>query len=186
LERRLFMKKTAAIVLFLGALFPLFQAACTRMTPQELKASVEITDIETKWVSKLYQQWPPRLILVPQLSFRVKNLSAKPMDYVNFNAVFNFKGDRENFGDCFLAAIRGKAVPPGEKSELVTLKSNFGVDGKDLKTIQNNPAWKQAEVRLFAQSKGTQPVLLGVFDVSRFIDFKEDVAVEPKKDDVKK
>ena len=180
------MKKTAAIVLVLGALSPLFYASCTRMTPQELKAAIEITDVETKWVSKLYQQWPPRLILVPQLSFRVKNLSAKPLTYINFNAVYNFKGDRENFGYCFLAAIRGSAVAPGGKSDVVTLKSNFGVDGKDLKTIQNNPAWRQAEVRLFAQSKGTQPVILGVFDVSKFIDFKEDTAVEQKKEDVKK
>lgn len=180
------MKKTAALVFVLGALSPLFQASCARMTPQELKAAVEITDVETKWVSKLYQQWPPRLILVPQLSFRVKNVSAKPLTYINFNAVYNFKGDRENFGDCFLSAIRGKAVAPGEKSDLISLKSNFGVDGKDLKTIQNNPAWRQAEVRLFAQSKGTQPVLLGVFDVSKFIDFKEDIAAAPKKEDVKK
>jgi hypothetical protein len=180
------MKKTAAIALVLGALPLLFQTGCTRMTPQELKVSIEITDIETKWVSKLYQQWPPRLILVPQLSFRVKNLSSKPINYVNFNAVFNFKGERENLGDCFLAAIRGKAVPPGEKSDLISLKSNLGVDGTDLKSFQNNPGWKQAEVRLFAQSKGTQPVLLGIYDVSRFIDFKEDVPVEPKKEDVKK
>jgi len=180
------MKKTAAIVLILGALPLLSMTGCTRMTPQELKASIEITDVETKWVSKLYQQWPPRLVLVPVLSFRVKNVSAKPVSYVNFNAVFNFKGERDNFGDCFLAAIRGKAVPSGEKSEVVALKSNFGVDGKDLKSFQDNPGWRQAEVRLFAQSKGTQPVLLGIYDVSRFIDFKEDVLEEPKKEDVKK
>lgn len=180
------MRKTAAFVLVIGALGLLLPTGCTRMTPQELKASIEITDMETKWVSKLYQQWPPRLILVPQLEFRVRNLGAKPMTYVNFNAVYNFKGDRENLGDCFLAAIRSKAVPPGEKSDLISMKSNFGVDGKDLKSIQTNPAWKQAEVRLFAQSKGTQPILLGTYDVSRFIDFKEDAPIEPKKDDVKK
>lgn len=103
------------------------------------------------------------------------------MTYVNFNAIFNFKGDRENFGDCFLAAIRGKPVPAGEKSDLIVMKSNFGVDGRDRKTIETSPGWKQAEVRLFAQSRGTQPVLIGVYDVSRFIDFKEDAAVEPKK-----
>jgi hypothetical protein len=180
------MKKTAAIVLILGVLPLFFVTGCTRMTPQELKASIEITDVETRWVSKLYQQWPPRLVLVPVLSFRVKNISAKPMSYVNFNAVFNFKGERDNFGDCFLAAIRGKAVPPGQKSEVIALKSNFGVDGKDLKSFQDNPGWRQAEVRLFAQSKGTQPVLLGLYDVSRFIDFKEDVLEEPKKEPVKK
>jgi hypothetical protein len=180
------MKKTAIFILVLGALSPLFQTACTRMTPEELKASIEITDIETKWVSKYYQPWPPRLILVPQLSFRVKNLSANPMTYVNFNAVYNFKGERDNFGDCFRAAIRGQAVSPGQKSDLISLTSNLGVDGKDLKNIRDNPAWKQAEVRLFAQSKGTPPVLLGIYDVSRYIDFKEPEPVEPKKEDVKK
>jgi hypothetical protein len=180
------MKRALVLVAVLGLSAPLFHTGCTRMTPQELKASIEIADIETRWVPKFYQQWPPRLILVPQLTFRVKNLAAKPMTYVNFNAIFNFKGERENFGDCFLAAIRGKPVPPGEKSDLIVMKSNFGVDGRDLKTIQTSPAWKQAEVRLFVQSRGTQPVLLGVYDVSRFIDFKEDVPVEPKKEDVKK
>ena len=175
------MKKAVILAVALGVAAPLFHSGCTRMTPQELKASIEIADIETKWVPKLYQQWPPRLILVPQLSFRVKNLAAKPMTYVNFNAIFNFKEDRENFGDCFLAAIRSTPVPPGGKSEPIVMKSNFGVDGRDLKTIQTSPAWKQAEVRLFAQSRGTQPVLIGVYDVSRFIDFKEDVPAEPKK-----
>jgi hypothetical protein len=180
------MRRTAAFVLVVGALSLLLPTGCTRMTPQELKASIEITDIETKWVSKLYQQWPPRLILVPQLQFRVKNLSAKPMTYVNFNAIFKFKGDREELGTNFLAAIRGKAVPPGGTSDRIILTSNFGVDGKDFKTIQASPGWKQAEVELFAQSHGTMPVFLGTYDVSRFIDFKEDAPVEPKKDEVKK
>lgn len=180
------MKKTAVFALILGALSLLFQPACTRLTPEELKNSMEIMDIETKWVSKFYQPWPPRLILVPQMSFRVKNVASAPLTYVNFNAVFNFKGERGNFGDCFLAAIRGKAVPPGEKSDVITLKSNLGVDGKNLANIRDNPAWKQAEVRLFAQSKGTQPVLLGVYDVSRYIDFKEPEPPEPKKSDIEK
>lgn len=175
------MKRAVILIAVFGVLAPFFHSGCTRMTPQELKASIEIADLESKWVSKLYQPWPPRLILVPQISFRIKNLGAKPMTYVNFNAIFNFKGDRENFGDCFLAAIRGKPVPAGEKSDLIVMKSNFGVDGRDRKTIETSPGWKQAEVRLFAQSRGTQPVLIGVYDVSRFIDFKEDAAVEPKK-----
>jgi hypothetical protein len=180
------MKKTAAFALILGVLSLLFQPACERLTPEELKNSIQITDLESKWVSKFYQPWPPRLILVPEISFRVKNVGTQPLSYVTFNAVFNFKGERDNFGDCFLAPIGGKAVPPGEQSQVITMKSNFGVDGKNLEGIRDNPAWKQAEVRLFAQSKGTQPVLLGVYDVSRYIDFKEPEAPDLKKSDVKK
>jgi hypothetical protein len=175
------MKRFALSVFVLGVLTLAVLPGCKIMSSDELKNSIEVLDYTSTWVSKYYQPWPPRLILVPQISFRIKNVSPKPMNYVNFNAVFNFKGDPENFGDAFMAAIRGKAVPPGETSPVITLKSNLGVDGKNLAGIRDNPQWKQAEVRLFAISKGSSPVLLGVFDVSRDIDFKEPEPVEPKK-----
>jgi len=179
------MKRIAAAAV-LGALSLLALAGCKSMTTEELKGTMEITDIETKWVMKYYQPWPPRLILVPQLSFRVKNIGTQPLTFVNFNGVYNFKGEAENFGDCFLSAIRGKAVPVGEKSDVITLKSNLGVDGKNLANIRDNPAWKTAEVRLFARSKGSQFVLLGIYDVSRYIDFKEPEPLAPKQEGIKK
>jgi len=175
------MKRFAPAVLVLAALALAGLPACKTMTSEELKSSIEVLDYSSSWVSKYYQPWPPRLILVPQISFRIKNIGAKPLTYVNFNAVFQFKGEAENFGDAFMAAIRGKAVPPGETSDVIVLKSNLGVDGKNLAGIRDNPSWKPAFIRLFASSKGSQPVLLGVYDVSRQIDFKEPEPVEPKK-----
>jgi hypothetical protein len=180
------MKRTVLPVIVLGVLTLAVLPGCKTMSSDELKASVEVTEYSSAWVSKYYQPWPERLILVPQISFRIKNIGPKPLNYINFNAVYNFKGDPENLGDGFLAAIRGKAVPPGGTSDLITLKSDFGVDGKNLSGIRDNPGWKPAEVRLFAQSKGSGPVLLGVFDVSRDIDFKEPEPVGDKKDAVKK
>jgi hypothetical protein len=175
------MKRLAPFVLILAALMLAALPACKTMSSEELKSSIEVLDYTSTWVSKYYQPWPPRLILVPQISFRIKNISAKPLTYVNFNAIFQFKGDPENFGDAFLAAVRSKAVPPGGTSDLIVLKSNLGVDGKNLAGIRDNPAWKPAFVRLFAISKGSHPVPLGVYDVSREIDFKEPGPVEPKK-----
>jgi hypothetical protein len=183
------MRSKAARAAVIGAAFLLFLTmwtGCKSMSSEELKKSIAIQDMETKWVSKYYQPWPPRLILVPQISFRVKNTGAEPLTYVNFNAVFSFKGEAENFGDAFLSAIRGKPVAPGELSPVITMKSNFGVDGKDLKNIETNPMWKAAEVRLFARSKGSQFILLGIYDVSRLIDFKEPEAPQIKKDEGKK
>ncbi len=175
------MKKLALPVLVLGVLALAVLPACKTMSSEELKSSIEVLDYTSTWVSKYYQPWPPRLILVPQISFRIKNIGAKPLNYVNFNAVYQFKGDPENFGDSFRAAIRGKAVPPGGTSDVIVLKSNLGVEGKNLAGIRDNPQWKRAFVRLFAISKGSHPVLLGVYDVSRDIDFKEPEPVEPKK-----
>ncbi len=175
------MKRFAPSVIVLAALALAVWPACKTMSSDELKGSIEILDYSSSWVSKYYQPWPPRLILVPQIKFRIKNIGPKPLTYVNFNAVFQFKGEPENIGDAFMAAIRGKAVAPGATSDLIVLKSNLGVDGKNLAGIRDNPSWKPAFCRLFAISKGSHPVLLGVYDVSRDIDFKEPEPVEPKK-----
>jgi hypothetical protein len=180
------MKRSAPYILVLGLLALAVLPGCKTMSSEELKASIEVLDYTSAWVAKYYQPWPERLILVPQISFRIKNIGPKPLSYINFNAVYNFKGDPENLGDGFLAAIRGKAVPPGETSDLIVLKSDFGVDGRNLAGIRDNPEWRPAEVRLFAQSKGSAPALLGVYDVSRDIDFKEPEPVGDKKDAVKK
>jgi len=164
-----------------------FSSSCMKSTsPEELKASVEIVNVETKWVAKTYQPWPPRLILVPVISFQVKNISNKPLNYVNFNAIFKFKDETENFGDNFLAAIRKEPVAPGELSKVITLKSNFGSEGRSLASFKDNPGWKPTVCRLFIQSKGSPHVLLGEYDVSRKIDFKEPEPVGMEKKEEKK
>jgi hypothetical protein len=160
--------------------------ACHSVPTEELKQSIQVVDLDTKWVSKYYQPWPPRLILVPMISFKVKNVGPNALRHVNFNAIFKFKGDRENLGDNFLAGIRDKAVNPGETSETITLKSNFGVEGKTLASFKENPLWKPVQIRLFARSQGSQYALLGEWDVSRTIDFQEPAPVEIKKEEPKK
>jgi len=178
-KRRTSMKKTTtALLLAAGLLAGLSLYSCKSISSDELKKSIELVDIETKWVSKYYQPWPPRLILIPVISFRIKNLGSAPLKQVNFNAIFKFKGDPENLGDNFLAAVRGKPVLPGETSEIITLKSNFGVEGKNLDSFKDNVQWKPVEVRLFARSKGSQFVLIGEHDIARNIDFKEPEAVK--------
>ncbi len=153
-------------------------------TDKELKAMMQVVDMETKWVSKEYRAWPPKLVLVPAISFRVKNTSAKPLTYINFNAIFMFKDDEENLGDNFLSGIGGRPLPPGEFSPVIHMKSNFGVEGKSLASFKNNPMWKLVVVKLFTQSRGSNPVLLGSYTCSRKIDFQEPEPVSapaPKK-----
>ena len=157
-----------------------FPACVKSMSPEELKAAIEILDVQSKWVAKTYQPWPPKLTLVPTISFRIKNTSSKPINYINFNAIFKFRDDQENLGDNFLAAIRKTPVLPGELSQVITLTSNFGVEGKSLATFKDNPQWRAVICRLFVQSKGSVHVPLGEFEISRTIDFKEPEPVGTK------
>jgi len=163
--------------------------SCTKsITHEELKSSIELLDIETRWEKKYYQPWPPKLTLVPAISFKVKNTGEKPLSYVYFNGIFRFVGEKENLGDQFLTGIHGDPLMPGEVSEEITLQSNFGVEGDNVAHFRNNPEWKIAEVKIFAKSKGSQYALLGEYTISKKINFEEPepVGMEEEKEKKKK
>jgi len=178
------MRRNAVLGLVIAiALSTLLLSSCKGVSPEELKASLEIVEVSSKWVAKTYQPWPPKLVLVPTISFRVRNVSDKPINYLNFNAIFKSRDELENMGDNFLAAIRKQPVPPGQTSEVITLKSNYGVEGKSLAQFKDNPQWKPVICKLFVQSKGSVHVLLGEYEISREIDFKEPEPVGTEKKD---
>lgn len=169
---------TILSVFFLSAVLMILGNSCTNaMSPEELKSSIELTDIETRWEKKYYQPWPPKLTLVPAISFKVKNIGEEPMSYIYFNGIFRFIGEKENLGDNFLAGIHGEPLMPGETSEVITLQSNFGVEGDNVNHFKNNPEWKTAEVRIFAKSKGAQYALLNEYTISKKINFEEPAPV---------
>ena len=156
------------------------------MTGEELRASIDIIDVHSMWVEKHYQPWPPKLTLVPVLAFKVKNISSESLKYINFNANFRFMDDYENLGDSFFAAIRGEAIEPGKVSPEIVLKSNYGVEGRNLGSFKSNPAWKVVVCKLFAASKGSQFILMGEYTISRKIDFEEPEPVGLDVEPVKK
>ncbi len=173
------------------ALLPAFlNTGCAKgISSEELKASIELVDIETGWEKKYYQPWPPKLILVPAISFKVKNIGEDPLKYVYFNGIFKFEGDKENLGDNFVAGIRGEPVMPGDMSDTITLRSFQGVEGQNLAHFKNNPAWRTVGVKIYVKSTGAAYVPISEHDISKTIDFKEPdpVGMEPKKkDDSKK
>ena len=168
----------------LAVLSTLLLAACKTPSIDQVKASLEVVDVQTKWVVKEYRQWPqPKLVLVPLVQFRVRNKTAEPLKYVNFNGVFKKPGDTENLGDNFLAAIRNEPIPPGGLSPVIILKSNFGREGRNLEQFQLSPQELLYDVKIYAQFGGSRHALLGEYPVSREIDFKEDqpVHMEGKK-----
>jgi len=181
---------TAGWLLMLLAASLFWTTGCSRgMTEEELKASVELVDIDTRWEEKYYQPWPPKLILVPAISFKIRNVGEKPLQYVYCNAIFKMEDENKNLGDNFVAGIGRQAVNPGETSETISLQSFQGVEGQNLAHFDDNPAWKTAEARVFFKSKGSQFVLVGEYKISKRINFTEPepVGMDPKpKEKVKK
>jgi hypothetical protein len=142
---------------------------------EDLEGSFELMNIETKWVEKTFQSWPPKLVLVPAISFKIKNVSEKPLKYFYLNANFKFRDDVANLGDGFIEAIRREPLMPGETSESILLKSTHGIDGQNLEHFKSSPFFqsKIVDVKVFAKSQGSQYIPVGEWEVSKNIDFKE-------------
>jgi len=162
--------------------FSHFTGLLKTMSHEELEGSFELLDIETKWVEKTYQPWPPKLVLVPAISFKIKNISDAPLKYVYINANFKFRDDVAILGDGFIEAIRGEPLMPGETSETILLKSTHGIDGQNLEHFKSSPFFqsKVVDVKVFAKSQGSQYIPVGEWEVSKNIDFKEPEAYEPE------
>jgi len=153
----------------------LFTGLWKTMSHEDLEGSFELMNIETKWVEKTFQPWPPKLVLVPAISFKIKNVSEKPLKYFYLNANFKFRDDVANLGDGFIEAIRGEPLMPGETSETILLKSTHGIDGQNLEHFKSSPFFqsKIVDVKVFAKSQGSQYIPVGEWEVSKNIDFKE-------------
>ena len=167
------VKYTPAPYVLLIGLVILGTSCIKSMPAEELKASIELIDIDTRWEKKYYQPWPPKLILVPAISFKIKNAGDKPLNYIYCNGIFKFVDENKNLGDNFVAGISGKSVMPGDLSDIISLQSFQGVEGKNLAHFKHNPAWKTVTVKIFVKSKGSQFVLLDEFEVSKKINFQE-------------
>lgn len=157
-----------------------FTGLMKTMSHEELEGSFELLDIETKWVEKTYQPWPPKLVLVPAISFKIKNISDAPLKYVYINANFKFRDDVAILGDGFIEAIRGEPLMPGDTSETILLKSTHGIDGQNLEHFKSSPFFqsKVVDVKVFAKSQGSQYIPVGEWEISKNIEFKEPEAYE--------
>ncbi len=177
--KKALLAKSLILTIFI---FAFIQTGCQKApTPEELKESMKVVDVETMWVKKIYQPWPPKLTLVPAISFRIKNASEETIRYISFEAVFRFMDDTKTLGEGFLPGLPEGSIPPGETSDTILLKSRLGVEGKSVSHFRNSPHWKIALVKLFVRSKGSRFTLLGEWEVSRKIDFKEPESYPPEK-----
>lgn len=178
------MTKVASTRIFILTVLALtlFHSACGVVpTTEELKTYFEIIDFKSKWVKKYYSPWPEKLTLAPEISFQVKNLSDKPLKYVYFNAIFTLRGVKAVQGDALYSAMTKEPLTPGEVSDVITMRSNYGVEGKRLSDFKGNPAWEVSSVKLFVKLKGSRYAQLGEWDISKDIDFKPDEPLKPKK-----
>jgi hypothetical protein len=143
----------------------------TSVTPAELKAAVELFDISSQWKvnERVNDEDFQGIILVPEVSFRVRNVSQRDLSYVFLLGVFRFMDTGKVIGEGYRMALR-RALPPGGVSERITLNAGFGYRATSAAAFEKyRQDWRNSLCEVFAKSHNSGFVMLKTFYISRRI-----------------
>ena len=137
------------------------------MTNKEVAESIQIVWHDSIWVDKKVR--PDEAIIVPAFTFKIKNTGSRPLQYVGFNCIFIFEESGENLTDGYVETIK-KPLLPGQVSEEIFVKGFFGYRATSKAAFVKNMAnWKNIKMKIYAKTKNSGQVLLGVFPIQKKI-----------------
>ena len=130
------------------------------MSSGEVKESIEIIGVDTKWVDK--EVTPEEVKIVPAITFKIKNVGKRPLQFMDLEAVFHFVETGAVHSDGMARILIDTPLNPGETSDEIVIKSLYGYSGQSRGSFyKNKDEWKQMEVKLFARAKGSGLVPVG-------------------------
>ncbi len=152
-----------------------------KMSAEELNKSIEIVWLDTKWVEK--DVTPHSVKIVPTVAFKFKNVGSRPLQYVNFEGVFEFADTGRVHTDGIASACQQPLVSGGVSDE-VFIRAFFGYSATSKQAfLQNIEEWKRMNVKIFANSKGSGHVRIGnIYPVKQVIEGMEEETEQVKED----
>ena len=138
------------------------------MSDKEVAESIQVVWHDSIWVDKKVR--PDEATIVPAFTFKIKNTGSRPLQYVGFNCIFIFEESGENLTDGYVEAVK-KPLPPGQVSDEIFVKGFFGYRATSKPAfIKNMANWKAVKVKIYAKTKNSGQVLLGVFPIQKKIE----------------
>ncbi len=143
----------------------------TTMNPRQLKATLEFFDISSQWVvnDQINEDDFRGIILVPEVSFRIRNIGEKNLSYVFLLGVFRFMDNGKFIGEGYQMTLR-RPLPPNGESARMTLKAGFGYRASSAAAFEKyKKEWRNSLCELFAKSHNSGLTPLKTFYISRKI-----------------
>jgi hypothetical protein len=148
-----------ALVLVAAAL-----AGCNSVKPVEV---LEPVDVTTGWYDAGILE-DGKNKLVPSVSLKLRNKSGEPIDGVQINAIFRRVNEQEMWGEHYGWAVQREALPPGQATKDIVLRSALGYTGEQPRMqILQHKDFIDAKVEVYLK-KGSQVwAKLGEFPIER-------------------
>jgi len=157
-----------SIIIFIIFKFHVFNKP---ITAEELKSSIQISGISSQWIIKrrVNKNDFKGIILVPYISFHVKNIGEKDLEHVFFLGVFKFVNTGKLIGDNFKMALE-QPLKPGLLSKKIELNAVSGYKASSKEAFeQNRKSWEISLVELYVKSKNSKLIFFKSFYISKKI-----------------
>lgn len=138
---------------------------------EELKSSIQTFAISSQWIVKerIKDDDFEGIILVPQISFRIRNTGRSDLKYVFFLGVFRFLDTGKTIGEGFKMVCQ-KPLEPDQPSREIVLISQFGYRASSESAFRKNPQdWRNTFVEIYVKSRNSKLVFLKSFYISKKI-----------------
>ena len=163
----------------------LFAAACNDAESEKILAALELEDVAAYWAIQGQDQEKNNYIQ-PVVRFRVTNATETDLDYVQVMAVFKRENlPDEPWGNAFAYSISEEPIPPGNSSELITMRSDASFVSKDSpKQMFDNQKWEEVRVEVFLRvgpsawrpvEQRRVPKRIGAPGLEKFLEPEEDL-----------
>lgn len=160
-----------AFIIFFAYLFKT-SVLDDRVEPKTLLSSIEIFDISSHWIVKEKVDEPDfkGIVLVPEISFRIRNVGKEELRYVMIIGVFRLLNTTKPMGEGF-QMLFNQPFAPGKESDRVVLTSPFGYRATSKEAFDKNSRnWRSSSVDIYVKSRNSGMLLLKTFYINRRID----------------
>jgi len=140
--------------------------------PDEVAAMMKVFDINSHWVEGEKIDTPDfkGILLVPEISFRVRNIGKRNLHYVNILGVFWLLNKPDSLGQSMFTAFRDP-VRPGGESGTIRLRCEHGYRATSKKAFaQNKKDWLSTRVKILVKCGTSTYADLAEYFISRRID----------------
>ncbi len=142
------------------------------LSAEELKSSVEFFNISSQWIEKgkVEDSDFKGIIMVPQISFQVRNTGKKLMKNIYILGVFRRLYIGKAMGEGFRITMK-KGVSPGKVSDIIIINSAFGYRTKSKESFKRvSSVWGKTLVEIYVKSTRSHLFFIKSFYIRQIIE----------------
>jgi len=132
----------------------------------DVSTAIEVLEVTSGWYDAGIVNGQNKL--VPSVTFKLKNISDRPVSTLQANVLFHRINSPEEWGSGFLRVAGSDGLPAGATSDALTVKSDLGYTGSETRSdMLKNSQFVDAKVRILAKSGSNYWHPLGEYPVER-------------------